>query len=40
LHNVGDLVGERLQQIPRATLVRYWHHTTLELYKYLSFARL
>ncbi len=40
LHNVGNLVGNRLRQIPRATRVRYWHRTTLELYNYLYFKRL
>ena len=34
------MVGERLQKIPRYVRVKYWHYTTLELYKYLVFTKL
>ena len=34
------MVSSKLSSIPRETRVRYWHHTTLELYKYLYFKRL
>ena len=35
-----DAVAAKLGKIPQYTRVRYWHHTTLELYRYLYFQRL
>ena len=40
LHNVGDIIGERLNQIPRSTTIRYWHHACLQLFHYLYFKRI
>ena len=34
------MVIEKLESIPRATRIRYWHHCTLELYKYVTFNKL
>ncbi len=34
------MVSAKLRTIARETRVRYWHHTTLELYRYLYFQRL
>jgi hypothetical protein len=34
------MVAQRLQQIPRSTLIRFWHASTLGLYRYLYFERL
>ena len=34
------MVSAKLKIIARETRVRYWHHTTLELYRYLYFKRL
>jgi len=34
------MVAHRLQQIPRSTLIRFWHASTLGLYRYLYFERL
>ena len=34
------MVGSRLQKATRSTYMRFWHKTTLELYKYLYYERL
>ena len=34
------MVGERLSKIPYGTRVKYWHHTALNLYKYLYFEKI
>ena len=34
------MIAARLKKISRATFVRYWHHTALELWKYMLFLRL
>ena len=34
------MVGKKLAKITRATYVRYWHHTTLELFNYAHFKRI
>ena len=31
------MIGKWLRQTPRSTFVRFWHHTTLQLYKYLYY---
>ncbi len=35
-----DAVAEKMSQIPKCTLVRYWHHVVLQLFKYLAYHRL
>jgi hypothetical protein len=37
---VTELVLARLQQIPKAQRILYWHHCLLEAYRYLSFRHL
>ena len=34
------MVAERLVAIPKSTLIRLWHHSTLHLFKYVVFERL
>ena len=34
------MVGRKLRQTTRSTYVRYWHPTTLQLYKYLYYERI
>ena len=34
------MVGAKLRQTPRSTYIRYWHHTTLQLFKYLYYERI
>ena len=40
MQGLANLVAVKLQSIPRSTLVRFWHRSTLELFKYLSFEKL
>ena len=40
LHLIGDMEGHKLRQIPRSTLVRFWHKTTLNLFNYLYYERI
>jgi hypothetical protein len=40
LHLVAAMIGAKLQQTPRSTFIRLWHHTTLNLYKYLYFEHI
>lgn len=40
LSHVTDLVARRLKQIPKATVIRYWHHVVLNHFGYLYFERL
>ena len=35
LQNVGELVKDKLKEIPRSTRVSYWHRATLCLYGYV-----
>ena len=34
------MVGSKLRQTPRSTYIRYWHKTTLQLFKYLYYERI
>ena len=34
------MVGRRLNEIPRSVCVRFWHHTSLNLFKYLYYEKL
>ena len=34
------MIGDRLAKIPRATFVRYWHHTALEHFYYAMFKKI
>ena len=34
------MVAAKLRSIQKSTFVRFWHHTTLYLYKYLVFEHL
>ena len=34
------MVGERLYEVPKSTYIRFWHHSALELFKYLYYQRL
>ena len=34
------MVGAKLEQTPKSTYITYWHHTTLNLYKYLDYERI
>ena len=38
--NVVQLVQARMSLIPGSTIVRLWHHTVLNLFKFLAFHRL
>ena len=31
------MVGDRLRKTSKGTYIRYWHKTTLELFKYLYY---
>jgi len=33
-------VRARMEQVPRERRIRFWHHTSLQLYHYLYFRRL
>ena len=34
------MVGAQLQKTPKSTYISYWHHTSLNLYKYLYYERI
>ena len=34
------MVIEQLESIPKATRIRFWHHCTLNLFKYVTFEKL
>ena len=38
--HVVKMVGRRLASISRSTCVRFWHHTLLELYKYIYYDKI
>ena len=40
LDNVAAMVGCQLQKTPKSTYIRYWHHTSPNLYKYLYYERI
>ena len=40
LDQVAQMVGARLRNTPKETYIRYWHKTTLELFKYLYYQRI
>ena len=40
LHLLAEMVGKKLSQTPRSTYIRFWHRTTLNLYKYLYYERI
>ena len=40
LTHVTDLVARRLSQIPKETVIRYWHHIVSNHFGYLYFERL
>ena len=40
LDQVAHMVGARLRKTPKETYIRYWHKTTLELFKYLYYQRI
>ena len=37
---ISQMVGAKLKQTPRSTYIRFWHHTTLNLFKYLYYERI
>ena len=39
-NHMVKMIGRRLQEIPRSTCVKFWHHTTLHLFKYLYYEKL
>jgi len=34
------MIGGQLARTPKSTYVRFWHHSTLALFKYLYFERI
>ena len=34
------MVGNKLRATPKSTYIKFWHHTTLALFKYLYYERL
>jgi len=34
------MVGAKLKKTPKETYIRYWHHTTLNLFKYLYYEKI
>ena len=40
LDKVAHMVGAKLQQTPKSTFIRFWHRTTLELFKYLYYQKI
>ena len=34
------MMGAKLKQTPKSTFIKYWHHTTLHLFKYLYYERI
>jgi len=40
LHLVAEMIGAKLQQTPKSTYVRFWHRTTLNLFKYLYYEHI
>ena len=38
--HVVKMVGRKLSSIPRSTCVRFWHQTSLELYRYLFYDKI
>ena len=39
-HNVVELTVAKARTIRRSSIVMYWHHCLLALYKYLVFEKL
>jgi hypothetical protein len=37
LASVAKLLDARIREIKKAWVVRYWHHSALELFRYLTF---
>ena len=40
LNQVARIVEARLAKIPKSHIVKYWHHCSLMLYKYLYFTKI
>ena len=40
LAEITETVAKRLEQIPRETRIRFWHHTTMQLYWYLAYRKI
>jgi len=40
LAELAVAVRARLEQVPKERRIRFWHHTSLELYYYLAFRKL
>ena len=40
LDKVAHMVGAKLQLTPKSTFIRYWHSTTLNLFKYLYYEKI
>ena len=40
LKEVANLVAKKLADIPRHTLIKFWHHSTYWLFKYLVFEEI
>ena len=38
--SVAALVEGHLAKIPKSSIVRYWHHCSLMLYKYLYYTKI
>ena len=38
--HIVNMIGRKMQEIPRSTRVRFWHRSSLELFKYLYFDKL
>ena len=34
------MVGKQLAKVDKSTFINYWHHTALQLFKYLVFERI
>ena len=34
------MVGAQLMKTSKSTFIRYWHHTSLNLFKYLYYERI
>jgi hypothetical protein len=40
LAGLADMVAAQLAGIRKSSLVRYWHHSTLWLFHFITFTRL
>ena len=40
LTHIANMVGTRLESIPRSVAIRYWHQAVLNLYGYTYFERI